>query len=136
MRSVTYRPVGPRIVVWACTALLIIVAVVIGRALPEEMKFQPEQTATIVFMLVCVVIGAHAIGRSHVTIDDQGLIVVNGFRRHQLDWDDIAVVSMRPGAPWPTVESRAGDRFIMFGIQGSDHGQTRQAMEEIRERMR
>lgn len=135
MQSVTYRPIGPRIVVWTCTVLLIVVAIVIGRSLPEEMKFRPAETATIAFLLFCVVVGAHAIGRSRVTIDDQGMIVVNGFKRRDVDWDQIKIVSMKPGAPWPTVETFDEERFILFGIQRSDHGRSRAALKQIKEYM-
>lgn len=132
MDSVTYRPVGARVVVWACTCLLIIIAVVIGRSLPDEMKFRPSETATIIVMLAGIALGAHAIGRSRVTVEQQGLTVVNGFKRRELYWEQITVISMKPGAPWPTIETINDERFILFGIQGSDHRQTRQALERIK----
>lgn len=133
MQGVTYRPIGPRIIAWVCTVLLIVMAVVIGRALPENMKFRPGETATIAVLLLCVAVGAHAIGRSHVTIDQHGMTVVNGFKRREVDWSQVTVVSMKPGAPWPTVVTIDDERFALFAIQGSDKGQTRRALAQIRQ---
>jgi len=124
----TFRPVGVIVVMWACVGVLAVLAAVIGLRLPDEYKFTTSQTATIWALIGAVAVFALFISRSRVTADDQGLTFINGGRRRTFRWDEIAVVSMRPGTPWPTVETKDGRRFALFAIQGSEGASARDAV--------
>lgn len=100
--------------------LLVVVAIVIGRAMPEEMQFQPAEVGTLWALLGAVLVMAHCVARSYVRADDSGLTIVNGLRKHQVQWDDVAGISMNPGAPWPTLVTTDDRRIILFAIQGSE----------------
>lgn len=116
----TFRPTGVIVVMWAAVAVLAVLAAVIGARLPDEYKFSTSQTATIWVLIGFVALLALAISMSRVTADEHALTFVNGWRRHTLAWDEVKVVSMRSGAPWPTVETTDGKRFALFAIQGSE----------------
>lgn len=124
----TFRPTGVIVVMWAATAVLAILALVIGLRLPEDYRFTTSQTVTIWVLIGLVGLFALFVTLSRVTADEHGLTFVNGWRRRALQWDEIAVVSMRPGAPWPTVETKDGRRFALFAIQGSEGDPARAAV--------
>ncbi|WP_286928513.1 MULTISPECIES: PH domain-containing protein [Aeromicrobium] len=124
----TFRPVGVIVVMWACVVVLAVLAALIGIRLPEEYKFTTSQTATIWVLIGFMALFALFVSRSHVTADDEGLTFVNGWRRRTLRWDGISVVSMRPGTPWPTVETKDGRRFALFAIQASEGDPARDAV--------
>ncbi len=124
----TFRPTGVIVVMWATVAVLLVLVGVVGTRLPEGYGFSTSQTATIFALIGFVALSALAVTLSRVTADEDGLTFVNGFRKRRLRWDDIAVVSMRPGAPWPTVVTTDDRRFILFGIQGSEGASAREAV--------
>lgn len=124
----TFRPTGVILVMWAAAVVLAILALVIGLRLPEDYKFNTSQTVTIWVLIGFVAVFALFCTLSRVTADEQGLTFVNGWRRRSLAWDEIALVSMRPGAPWPTVETKDGRRFALFAIQGSEGDPARAAV--------
>nr|WP_324130006.1 PH domain-containing protein [Aeromicrobium sp.] len=127
----TYRPGGTRLVAYAVTVVILVVACAIGLALPETIVFTPEQIGTLVLIYIAVVIAMHGIGRSYVRASDQGLEIRNGYRQHVIAWSHIRGISMKPGAPWPTVVHDDDERTIMFALQGTDGLRTRKAIDEI-----
>lgn len=124
----TFRPTGVILVMWAAAVVLAILALVIGLRLPEDYKFNTSQTVTIWVLIGFVALFALFVTLSRVTADEDGLTFVNGWRRRTLQWSEIALVSMRPGAPWPTLETKDGRRFALFAIQGSEGDPARAAV--------
>jgi len=124
----TFRPTGVILVMWAAAVVLAILALVIGLRLPEDYKFNTSQTVTIWVLIGFVALFALFVTLSRVTADEDGLTFVNGWRRRTLRWSEIALVSMRPGAPWPTLETKDGRRFALFAIQGSEGDPARAAV--------
>lgn len=124
----TFRPTGVILVMWAAAVVLAILALVIGLRLPEDYKFTTSQTVTIWVLIGFVALFALFCTLSRVTADEKGLTFVNGWRRRSLAWDEIALVSMRPGAPWPTLETKDGQRYALFAIQGSEGDPARAAV--------
>lgn len=116
----TYRPVGARIVAYGCCAALIAVTIVIGVALPPEVTFTPFELITLALTLLAFLAVLHGIGRSYVRVDDEGLEVLNGYRRHRVPWGEMRGISMNRGAPWPTLVLHDDERVMLFAIQGSD----------------
>lgn len=124
----TFRPTGVIAVMWAVVAVLVVLIVAIGARLPEEYRFSTAQALTLWACIGVVAVLALGCTLSRVTADEDGLVIVNAFRRRRFGWDEVAMISMRPGAPWPTLVTRDERRFILFAIQGSEGASARTAV--------
>lgn len=127
----TYRPVGARIVAYGASAVLLVVSVVVGVALPPEITFTVAELVTLALTLLAFLAVLHGIGRSYVRADDDGLEVLNGYRRHRVPWGVVRGISMNRGAPWPTLVLHDDDRLMLFAIQGSDGAAARAAVDDL-----
>jgi hypothetical protein len=128
-----YRPVGARVVAYVVSALILVVTTVIAGAMPNNVVFTGIQLATLALILLGVLVAMHGIGRSYVRADDEGLVIRNGYRRHQVAWSEVRALVMKRGAPWPTVVLKGPDErhIILFAIQGSDGTMASQAVAEL-----
>lgn len=124
----TFRPTGVIAVMWATVVVLVVLIVAISARLPEDYRFSTSQALTLWACIGVVAILAVGCTLSRVTADEDGLVVVNAFRRRRFAWDEVAMISMRPGAPWPTMVTRDERRFILFAIQGSEGEGARRAV--------
>ena len=127
----TYRPGGTRIVGYGAAVVILVVALAIGAALPENIVFTGPQLTTLALIYLAVVFVVHGIGRSYVRVRDDGLEIRNGYRTHELPWAEIRGISMRPGAPWPTLVHGDEERTILFALQGTDGPRTKKAVDEL-----
>ena len=127
----TYRPVGARVVAYGSCVALIVVTIVIGVALPAEVTFTPFELLTLAFTLLTVLAILHGIGRSYVRVDDEGLEVLNGYRRRRIPWGVMRGISMNRGAPWPTLVLQDDERVMLFAIQGSDGHAASDAVQDL-----
>ena len=127
----TYRPGGTRLVGYGAAVVILVVALAIGVALPENIVFTGSQITTLVLIYLAIVAVAHGMGRSYVRVSDEGLEVRNGYRDHVIPWAQIRGISMRPGAPWPTLIHGDDERTILFALQGTDGPRTRKAVDEL-----
>ena len=127
----TYRPVGARVVAYGGSVALIAVTIVVGIALPPEIRFTPFELVTLAFTLLGALVILHGIGRSYVRVDDDGIEVLNGYRRHRIPWGVMKGISMNRGAPWPTLVLHDDDRVMLFGIQGSDGDAASEAVRDL-----
>ncbi|WP_313406508.1 PH domain-containing protein [Aeromicrobium sp.] len=126
--SRTFRPTGVIAVMWAVVVVLVVLIVAIGARLPQDYRFSTAQAATLWALIGVVAVLALACSLSKVTADEDGIVIVNAFRRRRFGWDEVAMISMRPGAPWPTMVTRDERRFILFAIQGSEGDSARSAV--------
>lgn len=127
----TYRPVGARVVAYGACVAVIAVTIVIGVALPAEITFTPFELVTLAFTLLTILAILHGIGRSYVRVDDDGLEVLNGYRRRRIPWGVMRGVSMNRGAPWPTLVLHDDERVMLFAIQGSDGHAASDAVQDL-----
>jgi hypothetical protein len=127
----TYRPGGTRVVAYAAAIIILVMAVAIGAALPENIVFTGWQVGTLVLIYVAIAVGLHGVGRSYVRVSDDGLEIRNGYRDHMIAWSEIRGISMRPGAPWPTLVHGDDERTILFALQGTDGARTKKAVDEL-----
>lgn len=118
----TFRPRGARIVAYAVAVIMLGLTGVIAFALPDEIYFTTAETITLWIIIVAVLALLHGIGRSVVRTGDEGIEVVNGYRRHDISWHEIQGFAMNPGAPWPTLVTVDDERVMLFAIQASDGG--------------
>lgn len=126
--SRTFRPTGVIAVMWAVVVVLVVLIVAIGARLPQDYRFSTAQAATLWALIGVVAVLALACSLSKVAADEDGIVIVNAFRRRRFGWDEVAMISMRPGAPWPTMVTRDERRFILFAIQGSEGASARSAV--------
>ena len=127
----TYRPSGTRVVAYGAAVVILVMALAIGAAMPENIVFTGAQITTLVVIYLGIVGVLHGIGRSFVRAMDDGLEVLNGYRRHVIPWAQIHGISMQPGAPWPTLVHGDDERTILFALQGTDGPRTRKAVDEL-----
>lgn len=118
----TWRPGGARYVAYSVAAIFIVMTVVIGVELPEDITFTIAELATLAVVLGSALALLHGVGRSRVVADDAGVSVRNGYRDHDVAWADIEGFSFNQGAPWPTLVTTADDHIMLFAIQGTDGG--------------
>jgi len=131
----TYRPLGVRFIAYGAAVVILVIALVIGAAMPENIVFRGVEIATLVLIYLAVVAVLHGIARSYVKASDDGLEIRNGYRRHVLPWSEIRGISMRAGAPWPTLVYGDDERIMMFALQGTDGSRTKQAINELVQRI-
>ncbi len=131
----TFRPGGSRYVAYGVGALMIVLTATIGVALPSYVEFTVFELATLAAILITVLALLHAVGRSVVRVDDDGVEVVNGYSRRRVPWSDIKGFAMNEGAPWPTMVYGDDERVILFAIQRSDGPYARDAMSYLRGRL-
>ena len=130
----TWRPLGPRIVGLVLGLGLVVIFGAAWLSFDEETqaKFTALQIGT-VFLVVGLGLGClHALGRSRATATREGLLVVNGYRRRQLAWEQIIEVRLAPGAPWVTLDLSDGTTCSVMGIQGSDGARGVTAARQLR----
>lgn len=95
-------------------------------------KFTVFEKATLVFFGLLILVLVHALIRSRVEARADRLIVVNGYRRRDLAWEQVLAVHLPPGAPWVTLDLADGTAVAAMGIQSSDGGRARAAVRELR----
>jgi hypothetical protein len=132
----TFRPGGARIVAYAVAVIMLVHTAVIAFALPDEIYFTTAETATLWIIIVAVLALLHGVGRSKVVAGEEGVEIVNGYRRHDISWHEIEGFAMNEGAPWPTMVTTDDERVMLFAIQGSDGGKyAREALAYLRSRV-
>lgn len=124
----TFRSLGVNIIAWGTTAGLLVTAIAIARALPEDISFTPSQTAVIWLLIAAWAFMAALITRSRVKAGPDEVDIINGWSRYKFSWDEVARIVMSDGAPWPTLITKEDKRVILFGIQGSDGRSAREAV--------
>jgi hypothetical protein len=130
----TFRPRGARVVAYAVAVIMLAMTGVIAFALPDEIYFTTAETITLWIMIIALLALLHGVGRSFVKATDEGVEVLNGYRRHQVPWADVEGVAMNSGAPWPTLVTKGDERVMLFGIQGTDGRYAREAVGYLRDR--
>jgi hypothetical protein len=130
----TFRPFGVRIAVYVLGGLLLLVTAAIWFTFPQSVRdqFTVFQRGTVIaFGLGFVAIG-WALARSRVVARDDGLRVVNGFRTHAYEWNEVLGVTLRPGSPWAVVDLSDGTTVSAVGIQGSDGARAARQVSQLR----
>lgn len=130
----THRPGGTRYVAYGASVALVAMAVAITLALPQEIREQVtiEQAVTLYASVGAFVLILHGIGRSRVTVTDEELEVVNGFRTRRVPWTQVKGFAFGEGAPWPTLVTHDDERVMLFALQGtSGHARVRAIVDDL-----
>ena len=130
----TFRPVGVRVAIYLFGAMMFATAAVIWFAFPPDVRdqFTPFQRGTVVVLGLAVAAAGYALARSRIVAREGQVAVVNGYRTHRYDWNEIVSVSLRPGSPWAVLDLSDGTSVSAMGIQGSDGQRARVQVRQIR----
>lgn len=130
----TWRPLGPRIAGSVAGGALIFITTLLWIGFDDQTResVTPLQRGTVLAFGLLGFACLHALIRSRVQAREDGLVVVNGYRRHEFDWAQIIAVRLSPGAPWVTLDLADGTTASVMGIQGSDGARARQAVRQLR----
>jgi hypothetical protein len=131
---VRFRPLGVRIAASVLGLMLLLLSTVIWLQFPANVRasFTVGQRVTLVIFAGMFAAAGYALGRSRVDADELGLTVVNGFRRHRYDWNEVVAVTMRSGNPWAVLDLSDGTAAVALGIQASDGARARRQVLELR----
>ncbi|WP_122817327.1 PH domain-containing protein [Nocardioides pantholopis] len=130
----TWRPLGPRIagIVFGGALLVVFGVAWVTLGAENRAKFTPFQIGTMVVLTALGYAVIYALVRSRVVAEPDRLVIVNGYRRRELDWAEVVAIRLPPGAPWATLDLSDGTTVSAMGIQGSDGARAQQAVREIR----
>lgn len=131
----TFRPLGVRIMAYVLGVLLVATAAVVWFAFPEETRaeFSIFQRVTILAIALGIAAGGHAMVRSRVVVTQEGVTVVNGYKVHRYEWNQVLAISLKAGAPWAVLDLSDGTSSSAMGIQGSDGRRAVVQVHQIRE---
>jgi hypothetical protein len=129
-----YRPLGVRFAAYLAGGLLAVVCLAVWIAFPPEVraKFTAFQIITILLLGAGAAACGYALTRSRVDATTGGLVVVNGFKRRDLEWSQVLGVSLKPGSPWVLLDLSDGTTVPAMGIQGSDGARAARHVRELR----
>jgi hypothetical protein len=130
----TWRPFGARIAVIFFGTMLVVICAFAWFGFDPEIraKFTLFQRSTIVFIGLLYAVAGYALARSRVVASESGVVVVNGYRRHDYEWAEVLSIHLPPGAPWATIDLADGTTASLLAIQGSDGDRARAAVRTLR----
>ncbi|RNL64409.1 PH domain-containing protein [Nocardioides marmoriginsengisoli] len=130
----TWRPFGARMMGTALGVMLLVLTLAVWIAFGPDVRarFTVFQKSTLVFLGLIALGVWFALMRSRVSVDDQGVTVVNGYRTRHYDWSQIVAVNLRRGAPWAGLDLSDGTSISAVAIQSSDGSRAQQAVRDLR----
>ena len=130
----TWRPFGVRAMGIVLVVALYGLTIFMWFAFDDETraKFTVFQKGTLIFFGLLILTVVHALTRSRVEARTDRLVVVNGYKRRDLAWEQVIAVRMPPGAPWATLDVADGTTVPAMGIQASDGGAAKKAVRDLR----
>lgn len=130
---VTWRPRRTRLVAYGTAAVVVALSIVLAIALPGGSGgFRLlDRIGLVVFGLVVAAL-LHVLARPRVRADEDGVTVVNVFRRRRLEWAEILEVSLREGDPWVQLDLTDGTVLPAMGLQAADGERGRAMARDLR----
>jgi hypothetical protein len=130
----TWRPLGVRLAMVFFGGLLLVVCVAAWFAIGPEVRARVDFFQRVTFLLVGALAAAvaWALVRCRVTATEQGLQLVNGYRRRVYDWAEVVSVRMPRGAPFASLDLADGTSIQALGIQSADGDRARIAVGQLR----
>lgn len=130
----TWRPLGARVMGWFLVAALAVMCAMVWIGFSPEIKAQVTLFERLTFgaLGLGIVACVHALTRSRVVAREDGLTVVNGYKRRDLEWAEVLAINFPRGAPWPTIDLASGHNISALGIQAADGLSSRKAVRTLR----
>ncbi len=125
---VTFRP-------WLATRILALLAVLVTVSLValaiKLPNINPRDRWSFVGFAGLVVVGLWFLGRPRLRADEDGLEVVNVWRRRRLSWAQVVAVRLGPGDPWLVLDLDDGTTAAAMGVQSSDGDRGRRVAAQV-----
>ena len=130
----TWRPLGVRLAGALFGGMLVAVILAAWFLWDDDIraKFTMLQKVTVIGLFGLLYACGYALARSRVVARTDRLVVVNGYRKRELEWAEVIAVNLPPGAPWAVLDLADGTSAPAMGIQGSDGARARTAVRELR----
>ncbi len=130
----TWRPLGVRIAVLGLGLMLVVVCAAAWFGFDQSVRdrFTWLQRSTLLAMGAAFAACGWALARARVTAEMEALVVVNGFRRRQLAWEEVLAIHLTEGAPWATLDLADGTTISAMAFQGSDGRRARDGVRQVR----
>ncbi|MET7640035.1 PH domain-containing protein [Streptomyces sp. NPDC005438] len=109
----TFRPTRTRVVLLTLGVLLAVS--ISGVGLVSD--FEPSQRVAFVCTGLLALGVLCLLSRPRVTVDREGLWVVNLTTRRRLEWAEVLRVNLRSGDPWVSLDLSDGTTLAAMGIQ-------------------
>jgi hypothetical protein len=120
-------------VAYGTAAVVVAVSVVLAVALPGGSGgFRLIDRVGLILFGLGVAALLHVLARPRVRANEDGVIVVNVFRRRQLEWAEILEVTLREGDPWVYLDLTDGSVLAAMGLQAADGERGRAMARELR----
>ena len=118
----TYRPLGARIATGIAAAAIVAAVAFLWMMLPGEVQaeFSVSQRVMLIGFFVAVLAVLNGIFRTSARATAHGLTVVNGYRRHRLEWRQVVRISLNPNRPWALLDLDDGTTLAVMAIQSAD----------------
>ncbi|MFC6697660.1 PH domain-containing protein [Nocardioides daphniae] len=129
----TWRPLGVRLAVVFFGAVLAVVFLFAWFAFDQEVRdtYTPFQLGTLTFMIIGGAAVGYGVARARIDATAQGLVIVNGFRRYEVPWEQAEVIRLPSGAPWARLRLTDGTVHSVTALQGSDGARATRGVAEI-----
>ncbi len=131
---VTWRPRRARIVAYGTAIAIVGAMTVVAVALPGGRGgFGTIDRVGLILFGLAAAWFLGVLARPKVSADENGVTVVNLFRRRRLDWAEIVEVNLRIGDPWVYLDLTDGSVLPAMGLQAADGERGRTMARELRE---
>jgi len=130
----TWRPLGVRLAAAFFGGLLFVVCVAGWVAVGPEVRGRvtPYQQATVVLIGAAGAAVLWGLMRCRISATGQGLLLVNGYRRHSYDWPEVLAVHLPRGAPFAILDLADGTSIQTLAIQSADGDRAKVAVIQLR----
>lgn len=102
--------------------MLLTVCLVFWFALPPHIRGEfslLERVIVVAFGLALAAIAA-GLARCRLVAREEGVTIVNGYRKRSFHWNQLVAISLRPGGPWAVIDLSDGTTVSAMAIQSSD----------------
>lgn len=130
----TWRPFGPRMAAAVFGVVLVGAFAWLWVNFDDDTRasVNPYERGTVIGIVLLGLVLLNALARSRVVAREDGLTVVNGYRKRELAWSEVGRLRMPQGAPWPHLDVGDGERVSLMGIHASDGQRAAVAIRELR----
>jgi hypothetical protein len=130
----TWRPLGVRLAVIFFGGLLAVVCVAGWIAVGPDVRSRVTvyQQATVWLLAALAAAIGWGLVRCRLTATEDGLELVNGYRRRTYEWAEVLAVHLPSGAPFATFDLADGTSSMVLAIQSSDGDRAKTAVRQVR----
>jgi hypothetical protein len=130
----TWRPLGVRLAVIFFGGLLAVVCVAGWIAVGPDVRSRVTvyQQATVWLLAALAAAIGWGLVRCRLTATEDGLELVNGYRRRTYEWAEVLAVHLPNGAPFATFDLADGTSSMVLAIQSSDGDRAKTAVRQVR----